>query len=123
VTAGLQVLDVDAVRIGQVLGNLVSNAVRHTPAGGSVVVSAEPARGGKAVSFAVTDTGPGIDPAVLPYAFDRFVRSRDSRGSGLGLAIAKSLVEAHGGEIAADSPPGGGTRMRFELPVGRPALA
>jgi two-component system, OmpR family, sensor histidine kinase BaeS len=123
VTAGLQVLDVDAVRIGQVLGNLVSNAVRHTPAGGSVVVSAEPARGGKAVSFAVTDTGPGIDPAVLPYAFDRFVRSRDSRGSGLGLAIAKSLVEAHGGEIAADSPPGGGTRMRFELPVGRPASA
>ena len=117
VTPGLPALDVDAVRIGQVLGNLVSNAVRHTPAGGSVVVSAEPAGGGKAVSFAVTDTGPGIDPAVIPHVFDRFVRSRDSRGSGLGLAIAKSLVAAHGGEISAESPPGGGTTMRFVLPV------
>src|SRR5439155_4480569 len=113
----LPALDVDAVRIGQVLGNLVSNAVRPTPAGGSVVVSAEPARGGKAVSVAVTDSGPGIDPAVLPHVFDRFVRSKDSRGSGLGLAIAKSLVEAHGGEVSAESPPGGGTTMRFVLPV------
>ncbi|TML01145.1 MAG: HAMP domain-containing histidine kinase [Actinobacteria bacterium] len=119
VTAGLPALDVDAVRIGQVLGNLVSNAVRHTPAGGSVVVSAEPVRGGRAVSFAVTDTGPGIDPAVLPHVFDRFVRSKDSRGSGLGLAIAKSLVEAHGGEVSAESPPGGGTTMRFVLSTER----
>jgi two-component system sensor histidine kinase BaeS len=111
------------VRIGQVLTNLLSNAVRHTPRGGSVIVSAEPAQGGKAVSFAVTDTGPGIDPAVLPHAFDRFVRSRDSRGSGLGLAIAKSLVEAHGGEIIAESPPRGGTTMRFVLPADRSASA
>jgi signal transduction histidine kinase len=123
VAAGLPALDVDPTRIGQVLGNLLSNAMRHTPRGGSVVVSAEPARAGKAVEFTVTDTGPGIPPDVLPHAFDRFVRAADSRGLGLGLAIARSLVQAHGGEISAESPPGGGTAMRFVLPAERRALA
>ena len=123
VAAGLPALDVDTTRIGQVLANLLSNAMRHTPRGGSVAVSAEPAREGKGVEFAVADTGPGIPPDVLPHAFDRFVRAADSRGLGLGLAIARSLVQAHRGEISAESPPGGGTTMRFVLPVERRAPA
>jgi two-component system OmpR family sensor kinase/two-component system sensor histidine kinase BaeS len=84
-----------------------------------VVVSAEPARDGKAVAFSVADTGPGIAPDVLAHVFDRFVRGTESRGAGLGLAIARSLVEAHGGEISAESPPGRGTTMRFVLLVER----
>jgi signal transduction histidine kinase len=119
----LPALDVDATRIGQVLANLLSNAVRHTPRGGSVVVSAEPARDRKGVAFAVSDTGPGIPSDLLPKVFDRFLRSGDSRGLGLGLAIARTLVQAHGGEISAESPPGGGTTMRFVLPVEGRALA
>src|SRR5438128_658770 len=66
----LPALDVDPMRVGQVLANLLSNAVRHTPPGGSVVVSAEPADGGRAVAFSVLDTGPGIEPDVLPHVFD-----------------------------------------------------
>jgi signal transduction histidine kinase len=69
------------------------------------------------VAFVVEDTGPGIPPDVLPHVFDRFVKAADSGGAGLGLAIAKSLVEAHGGEISAESEPGRGTRMRFVLPA------
>jgi len=85
-----------------------------------VVVSAEAATAedGRAVAFAVADSGPGIAPEVLPHVFDRFVKSADSGGAGLGLAIAKSLVEAHGGAITARSEPGKGTTMRFVLPVG-----
>ena len=112
-------VEVDALRIGQVLSNLLSNAVRHTPRGGSVVVSAEAAQEGRAVAFEVADSGPGITPELLPHVFDRFVRAKDSRGAGLGLAIARSLVEAHGGDITAQSPPGGGTTIRFVLPVKR----
>jgi signal transduction histidine kinase len=117
---GVPDLDADPLRIGQVLANLLSNAVRHTPPGGSVTLSVEPA--GAAVAFAVADTGPGIDVRELPHVFDRFVKSAGSGGAGLGLAIAKSLVEAHGGSIGADSTPGHGTTMRFLLPAGdRPA--
>jgi two-component system OmpR family sensor kinase/two-component system sensor histidine kinase BaeS len=117
---GVPDLDVDPLRIGQVLANLLSNAVRHAPPGGSVTLSVEPAAG--AVAFAVADTGPGIDARELPHVFDRFVKSGDSGGAGLGLAIAKSLVEAHGGSIGAESAPGRGTTMRFLLPAGgRPA--
>jgi signal transduction histidine kinase len=75
----------------------------------------EPASGG--VAFTVSDTGPGIDARDLPHVFDRFVKSADSGGAGLGLAIARSLVEAHGGRITAESAPGQGTRMRFVLPA------
>jgi signal transduction histidine kinase len=114
---GLPTLDVDPVRIGQVLANLLSNAVRLTPSGGSVAVSAEPAQGGEAVAFSVADTGPGVAPEVLPHMFDRFVRAADSGGAGLGLAIAKSLVEAHGGVISAESRVGRGTTIRFEIPA------
>jgi two-component system sensor histidine kinase BaeS len=112
---GVPELDVDPVRVGEVLANLLANAVRHTPAGGSVEVSVEPA--GDGARFTVTDTGPGIDPEDLPHVFDRFVKSADSGGVGLGLAIAKSLVEAHGGSITAESQPGAGTTMRFVLPA------
>jgi two-component system, OmpR family, sensor histidine kinase BaeS len=111
---GVPELDVDPVRIGEVLANLLANAVRHTPRGGSVSVVVEPAAAG--VAFTVADTGRGIDPADLPYVFDRFVKSADSGGVGLGLAIARSLVQAHGGTITADSQPGRGTTMRFTLP-------
>ena len=113
----LPTLQVDPLRIGEVLANLVANALRATPAGGNVVVSAEPGADGRRVVFSVEDTGPGISPDTLPHVFDRFVKSAGSGGAGLGLAIAKSLVEAHDGEIAADSRPGEGTTMCFILPV------
>jgi signal transduction histidine kinase len=108
-------VDVDPLRIGEVLANLLTNAIRHTPRGGSVRVQVEPDPAGVAV--AVADTGPGIDPGDLPHVFDRFVKSADSGGAGLGLAIARSLVEAHGGRISAASVPGQGTTMRFVLPA------
>jgi signal transduction histidine kinase len=76
------------------------------------VVEPDPA----GVAVAVADTGPGIDPRDLAHVFDRFVKSADSGGAGLGLAIARSLVEAHGGRITAQSVPGQGTTMRFVLP-------
>jgi two-component system sensor histidine kinase BaeS len=110
----LPILDIDPVRIREVLSNLVANALRHTPAGGSITV------GGSAtaasVVLTVRDTGPGIDPELLPHVFDRFVKGAGSRGSGLGLAIARGLVEAHGGSIAVEAPAGGGTTFRVELP-------
>jgi two-component system sensor histidine kinase BaeS len=112
---GVPELDADPVRIGEVLANLLSNAVRHTPRGGSVTVAAEPAGGQVAVT--VADTGTGIAAGELPHVFDRFVKSTDSGGAGLGLAIAKSLVEAHGGTITAASRPGHGTTMRLVLPA------
>ena len=108
-------VDVDPMRIGEVLANLLTNAIRHTPSGGSVRVVVEPDPGG--VAFTVADTGPGIDARDLPHVFDRFVKSADSGGAGLGLAIARSLVEAHGGRIAAESAPGQGTTMRFVVPA------
>jgi two-component system sensor histidine kinase BaeS len=107
--------EVDRLRIGQVLSNLISNALRYTPAGGSVTLRAEFDAGGVALS--VADTGSGIPAEELPHVFDRFAKSSDSGGSGLGLAIAKQLVEAHGGRISASSEPGHGTTMRLVLPT------
>src|SRR5262245_4343891 len=115
VADGLPVLDVDRVRIGEVLANLLSNAVRHTPSGGSVTLGASKTAEG--VGFAVADTGEGIPADELAHVFDRFARSPESRGAGLGLAIAKSLVQAHGGTISAQSEPGRGTTIRFVLPA------
>jgi two-component system OmpR family sensor kinase/two-component system sensor histidine kinase BaeS len=116
VSEGLSDVDVDRVRIGEVLSNLVTNALRYTPAGGSITVAASSAAaGGAGVAFEVADTGPGIPPEELPHVFDRFTKSPESRGSGLGLAIARSLVQAHGGSISAASD-SVGTRIRFELP-------
>jgi two-component system sensor histidine kinase BaeS len=111
----IPLLDVDPVRIREVLGNLLANALRYTPAGGRVTVTAR--RDGGSVVVAVADTGAGIDPAVLPKVFERFVKSADSRGSGLGLAIARNLVVAHGGEIEAASSVGEGSTITFRLPV------
>jgi signal transduction histidine kinase len=118
VPSDLPLLDVDPVRMREVLQNLISNALRYTPRGGGVRVSAgaEPQRG--VVRVAVTDTGSGIPEDVLPHVFDRFVKSAESRGSGLGLAIARNLVRAHGGEIGAESRSGQGTTIWFELPIG-----
>ena len=114
---GLPVVDVDPIRIGEVVANLVSNALRHTPSGGAITIAA--AREGDDVAFRVTDTGEGIPADELAHVFVRFARSAESRGSGLGLAIAKSLVQAHGGSISAESEPGNGTSIRFTLPGAR----
>ena len=111
---GMPPLPLDPVRVRSVLANLLDNALRHTPAGGSIVVSAEPA--GNDVAVAVRDTGAGIPAELLPRIFDRFVRGAGSSGSGLGLAIARDVVAAHGGTITAESQPGKGTTIRFRLP-------
>jgi two-component system sensor histidine kinase BaeS len=110
----LPILDLDPVRIREVLSNLIANALRHTPSGGTVTLSGSATA--SAVTLRVHDTGPGIDPKLLPHVFDRFVKGEGSRGSGLGLAIARGLVEAHGGVISTESPTGGGTTFRVELP-------
>jgi len=116
VAADLPVVSVDTGRIASVVRNLVANALRHTRAGGRIVVSVATEGTGQ-VAVAVADTGRGIDPVLLPTIFERFTRSADSAGSGLGLAIAKALVEAHGGTIEASSEPGQGTTITFRLPV------
>ena len=111
----LPLIEMDPERIREVLANLIANALRHTPRGGRIQVSAAGAAGGKHV-ISVRDTGAGIPSDALPHIFDRFYKSDDSRGSGLGLTIAKNLVTAHGGEIAAESEVGKGTRIWFTLP-------
>ena len=112
-------LMVDFDRMGQVLGNLVSNAIRHTQDEGSVLMSAQERNG--AIEIQVKDNGPGIDPEDLPHVFERFYRGdksrhRDGAGSGLGLAIAKSLIEAQGGTIRAESELGEGTTILLQIP-------
>ena len=116
----LPCLDLDRVRIEQVLANLVDNAIRYTPPGGRVVVAAR--QGAGSIQVDVTDTGPGIPPEALPRVFDRLYRVDPSRdrgtgGSGLGLTIARQLVEAHGGTIWAESEEGSGSRFGFDLPM------
>jgi two-component system sensor histidine kinase BaeS len=105
----------DAVRIREVLENLVANALRHTPEGGSVTVRLTWPFA--AAEIEVEDTGSGIPAAELPLVFERFRKGADSRGQGLGLAIAKRLVEAHGGQIRVKSTGTGGTVFLVRLPV------
>lgn len=109
-----ETLDLDPLRIRQVLDNLITNALRFTPAGGDVVVttSAQP----DGVAVAVRDTGRGMEPADAERMFERFAKAADSGVSGLGLAIARGLVRAHGGDIAAVSAPAEGTIVTFTLP-------
>lgn len=116
------VIDGDADRLRQVLGNLLDNALRYTPAGGTVTLGAHKA--GSKVRISVADTGSGIPDGDLPHVFDRFyrgdaARDRASGGSGLGLAIARALVEAHGGTISIESAAGQGTAFLVNLPLGR----
>ncbi len=112
-------LFVDPERLEGVLSNLTANALRHTPAGGRVTLSATAASGGAVLT--VADTGEGIAAADLPFVFDRFWRGDRARGrsagAGLGLAIARQLVLAHGGAIDAQSAPGEGTIFTIRLPT------
>ena len=111
--AGDVEVEVDRVRIGQVLANLLSNALRHTPAGGTVAVRTRSNE--RAVDIEVTDTGPGIG-SPPERVFERFQRAADSGGTGLGLTIARQLVEAHGGTLTAANVPSGGARFTVRLP-------
>ncbi len=109
----------DTMSIGRVLNNLISNALRHTPSGGSITVIAR--RTGRGVEVAVTDTGEGIQPEDLPRVFESFYRGEKSRsratgGAGLGLAISRGIVRAHGGDITVESQPGRGSTFTFTLP-------
>src|SRR4051812_3565168 len=113
----LPFLDIDPVRIREVLANLVGNAIRHIRLGARVTIGAAVESDGRWLRLEVSDTGAGIDPTLLPHVFDRFVKGDASRGSGLGLAIARQLTEAHGGEIAARSVVGEGTTIRVRLPI------
>jgi len=115
----------DPGAIQQILANLLDNAVRHSPRGGSVTVSGRETD--EAVSFAVSDPGPGIPAEHLPRIFERFYRvdpgrSREEGGTGLGLAIVRHLVEAHHGRIEVESRPGAGTTVRVTLPARPPGL-
>jgi two-component system phosphate regulon sensor histidine kinase PhoR len=117
----------DHDRLAQILINLADNAVKHTPAGGTVTIRAR-ALDGERVELAVSDTGVGIPPADLPRITERFyrvdkARSRELGGTGLGLAIVKHLVLAHGGELTIESDEGRGTTVRFTLPAGAGAAA
>ena len=119
VPADLPALSADRERVHQVLFNLVDNAVRFTPVGGSVTISARRRNG--SVEVAVADTGAGIEAEHLPRLFERFyradaARTRGEGGTGIGLAIARSVVEAHGGRISAESEPGRGSVFTFDLP-------
>ncbi|HEX6911509.1 MAG TPA: ATP-binding protein [Longimicrobium sp.] len=115
--ADLPRLPMDGARVMQVISNLVGNAVKFTPEGGSVTLGARWV--GSEVRFSVTDTGPGISPEQLPHVFGRFWQANDadSRGLGLGLSIARGIVEAHGGRIWVESEPGQGSTFHFTLPA------
>ena len=109
----------DPRRVLQVLGNLLSNALKFTPEGGSIDCTAQ--RDGQFVRFSVIDTGAGIPADELPMLFDRFYQTTDNaqkrKGLGLGLSICKGLVTAHGGRIWVESLPGVGSAFNFTLPA------
>jgi signal transduction histidine kinase len=114
----LPTLEIDPVRIREVLVNLLNNAVRHTPSGGAVTATVRALP--RAIQIEVRDTGEGMSADQLAHAFDRFYKSPGSRGSGLGLTIARHLVEQHHGQIRLASEPGGGTTVTVTLPTASP---
>ena len=121
VASPLSTIEVDPGRMTQVLTNILDNATRHTPAGGHITLSAKQVE--ETVEFAIQDSGPGVPADVLERIFERFYRTDSSRqrdgdtgGSGLGLAIAKSIVQAHGGQLSAESEPGQGLKIIISLP-------
>jgi two-component system sensor histidine kinase VicK len=112
----------DRGRLIQVIDNLLSNALKFTPEGGEVTLDTEGSNG--SVRLVVADTGVGMRPDEISRLFERFYRTdavtmQAIQGSGLGLSISKTIVEAHGGTITADSQLGVGTSMTIELPTGR----
>jgi two-component system sensor histidine kinase BaeS len=118
--AGELEVRLDAARIEQVLGNLLTNAMRHTPSGGRIRIQGE-SIGDDVVRVSVDDSGEGIDEEARELVFERFYRldssrSRDRGGSGLGLSVARKLIEAHGGRIWVEESDLGGARFSFELP-------
>ena len=126
VQAGLPPIEVEPDRIRQILVNLITNAHEYSPEGASIGVAARAA--GAEVEISVTDNGPGIPAEQLEHIFERFTRgdaglTQRVGGTGLGLAISKSLVELHGGSIAAESTPGRGSTFRLRLPVAGGAAA
>jgi two-component system, OmpR family, sensor histidine kinase BaeS len=124
VPSDLPIVDVDPVRLREVLINLVGNAVRHSPVGGSVIVRGRVAGDlgspSARLEIRVIDSGPGIDPDVLPHVFERFVKGADSTGSGLGLSIARYLVAAHGGSLEVEATGSAGTTFLVTLPIEPP---
>ncbi len=123
IAPGAERVDGDARRLEQVLQNLAANAMRHTPVGGRIGLSAEPRQG--RVAIRVSDTGSGIAAEHLPFVFDRFYKADASRaqgdglGSGLGLSIVKAIVEGHGGQISVSSEPGAGAVFEIVLDAAR----
>jgi signal transduction histidine kinase len=120
---GLPRLNGDRARLKQMVLNLLDNALKYTPPGGSITVSAQAERsgGGCRLECRVQDTGEGIPPDDLPYIFDKLYRARRAHGrpvegSGLGLTIAQEIIRAHGGEIRAESEPGRGSTFTLSLP-------
>jgi signal transduction histidine kinase len=114
------IVEGDRSRIKQVIVNLLDNAIKYTPNGGSVRISVT--RDGQSAVLDVTDTGIGIPPGALPHVFERFFRVEESRsreqgGAGLGLSIVKSICAAHGAEVEVTSEPGKGSRFRVRQPL------
>jgi len=120
IAASLPTIEVDPGRMTQVLTNILDNATRHTPEGGHIILSAKQTNG--QVELAIQDSGPGLKPDDLERIFERFYRADSSRqrgdgGSGLGLAIAKSIVQAHNGQLSAESDAGAGLKIKILLPA------
>jgi signal transduction histidine kinase len=121
ITSPLSNIEVDPGRMTQVLTNILDNALRHTPEGGRITLSANDANADEQVELAIKDSGPGLKPEDIERIFDRFYRTDSSRqredgGSGLGLAIARSIVQAHGGQLSAESEMGKGLKVIIRLP-------
>ncbi|MEK6543754.1 MAG: HAMP domain-containing sensor histidine kinase [Elusimicrobiota bacterium] len=122
--ANLPSINADAERLHQVFTNLITNAIKFTPAGGHITLAAHGDPGAQAILVSVSDNGPGIAPEFMKRLFGKFEQEkrlkddiRGPSGTGLGLAICKGIVESHGGKIWAESQPGKGTSFKFTLPI------